>query len=288
MIHYGDFTVQNILMGTAMLGITSGILGVFGVLRQQSLLGDVISHAAFPGIAGAFLLTQSKNLALLMLGGGITGLLGACCVVIITSYSRLKKDTALGIVLSVFFGIGLVLLTHIQKLPLSRQSILNKFLFGNAATLLPEDVYSIALVGCIAIAITILCMKEFVLITFDPLYARVIGYRVIRWDMVLTLLQIVTIVLGLQTVGIVLMSAMLIAPAAAARQWTSRLSSMMIISAFFGALASCMGTMISCSVPRLPTGPVIVVILSGILLCSLLCAPHRGIMWQFYNHKRLL
>ncbi len=283
-----NFTVQNILMGTAMLGITSGILGVFGLLRQQSLLGDVISHAAFPGIAIAFLLTHSKSLAILMVGGGIAGLVGACCVVIITAYSPIKKDAALGIVLSVFFGIGLVLLTHLQKLPVSRQSILNKFLFGNAATLLPEDIYSIAIVGCGTIAVAFLCLKEFILITFDPLYARVIGYRVIRWDILLTLLQVITIVLGLQTVGIVLMSAMLIAPAAAARQWTSRLPIMILLSALFGAVASSIGTLISCSFARLPTGPVIVVVLSGILLFSLVCAPHRGIMWHIINRKRFL
>jgi manganese/zinc/iron transport system permease protein len=282
-----QFTVQNILIGTTILGITSGILGVFGMLRQQSLLSDVISHAAFPGIAFAFLMTFSKNSAILMFGGMIAGLLGAVCVEIITTYSHLKKDAALGMVLSVFFGIGLVLLTHIQKLPISNQSILNKFLFGNAATLLPEDVYLLALVGCITIAITLLFRKEFILVTFDPLYAQGMGYRVMWWDMFITLLQVITIVIGLQTVGIVLMSTLLIAPAAAARQWTYRLFPMIVLSAGFGAGANSIGTYISCAVPRLPTGPVIVVVLSCIVLISVLIAPHRGVVWYRIHRNRI-
>ena len=159
-----DYILQNIVIGTGMLGITSGVIGIFGILRQQSLLGDAISHAAFPGIALAFLVTWSKNPTILMIGGCISGLIGALCVSLITAYSRLKKDAALGLVLSVFFGMGLVLLTHIQKLSLSKQSILNKFLFGNAATLLPEDIYLTAIVGCIITAAVYLFLKEFVLI----------------------------------------------------------------------------------------------------------------------------
>lgn len=275
-----NFTIQNILVGTGLLGITAGIVGVFGVLRQQSLLADVISHAALPGIVGTFLLTYSKHSALLMLGGGIAGLLGAWCVVLITLYSSIKKDTALGIVLSVFFGIGLILLTYLQKLSISRQSIMNKFLFGNAATLLPEDIYMIAFIGCIIIAVILLFLKEFILVTFDPLYARTIGYQVLWWDIGLTMVHVTIIVLGLQVVGVVLMSAMLTAPAAAARQWTSRLSYLMLLAALFGTSASIIGTIISCSVPRLPTGPVIVVVLTTILILSLLFAPHRGLLWR--------
>lgn len=280
------YTLQNIVMGTTLLGITSGTLGVFGILRKQSLLGDVISHAAFPGIALAFLVTHSKNPALLMIGGAITGLLGAFCVTIITNYSHIKKDAALGSVLSFFFGLGLVLLTHIQKLPISNQSILNKFLFGNAATLLPEDIYMISIVGSCVLLVIILLYKEFTLVSFDVCYAHIVGYRVTILDMLITVLQVITIVIGLQTVGVILMSTMLIAPAAAARQWTYRLPSMIFLAAFFGAVASISGSMISCSFDRLPTGPIIVIILSGIVLLSILCAPHRGIIPAFIRRKK--
>jgi manganese/zinc/iron transport system permease protein len=283
-----QFTLQNIFIGTTILGITSGVLGVFGMLRQQSLLSDVISHAAFPGIAIAFWMTLSKSLIVLMIGGACAGLLGALSVVIITTYTHLKKDAALGMVLSVFFGIGLVILTHIQKLPISNQSILNKFLFGNAATLLPEDIYLIFIVGCGTLAVTFSCLKEFILVTFDPLYAKVLGYRIMWWDIAITLLQVITIVIGLQTVGVVLMSTLLIAPAAAARQWTYSLPIMIFLAALFGGTASIMGTIISCAVPRLPTGPVIVVILSSMVTISVLIAPHRGVLWHRVMRKDIL
>jgi manganese/zinc/iron transport system permease protein len=275
-----DYTFQLVLIGTLLLGALSGALGVFATLRGQSLLGDAISHAAFPGIALAFLLTWSKNPLLLLAGGASTGMLGAACVTIITNYSSLKHDTALGIVLSVFFGSGLVLLTHIQKIAISNQAVLNKFLFGNAATLLPED---IALIFCVSIFffVVVLCFwKELSIVAFDAAYAQVLGYRVVQWDMFLSSLLVVVTVVGLQTVGVVLMSSLLIAPSAAARQWTNNLRTMIILSSFFGALSCALGAVVSSMVDQLPTGPVIVVIVSGIVVGSLLFAPARGIMWH--------
>ncbi len=275
-----DYTFQLMLVGTALLGMISGSLGVFAVLRQHSLLGDAIAHAAFPGIALAFLLTYSKNPALLMTGGAIAGLIGAGCVSAIVQYSRLKYDTALGIVLSVFFGFGLVLLTHIQKRSVSNQVVLNKFLFGNAATMLPEDMYLISMVCLLGGCAIVLFWKQFKLLAFDPLYMQVLGYNQLLWDRVLTILLVLTIVVGLQTVGVVLMSTMLIAPAAAARQWTNRMPKVVLLAAFFGGLSSALGSTLSCIVDRLPTGPIIVVIMSGIVGFSLLFAPARGLLWS--------
>lgn len=275
-----DYTVLIISIGTALLGIISGVLGVFSLLRQHSLLGDAISHAAFPGIAIAFLLTHSKNPAVLLFGGTVAGLIGAWCVTMITHTTRLKKDAALGIILSVFFGFGLVLLTHIQKLPISSQSVLNKFLFGNAATLLPQDLYLLAAVGAAVLFVIYLFYIQFSLISFDSQYAHALGYNVPFWDALLTFLQVIIIVVGLQTVGVVLMSSMLIAPAAAARQWTNRLPAMLLIAAFFGATSSAAGSLLSCTDHRLPTGPIIVVIMSAIVLISVLFAPKRGIVWS--------
>ncbi len=275
-----DYTFQLVLIGTLLLGALSGAIGVFATLRGQSLLGDAISHAAFPGIALAFLLTWSKNPLLLLAGGACSGMLGASCVTIITSYSSLKHDTALGIVLSVFFGSGLVLLTHIQKLAVSNQAVLNKFLFGNAATLLPEDIALIAGIAIVFFFIMFLFWKELSVIAFDAAYAQVLGYRVVQWDMFLSFLLVIVTVVGLQTVGVVLMSSLLIAPAAAARQWTNNVRTMILLSAFFGAISCAMGTVLSSMADNLPTGPVIVVLLSCIVAFSLVCAPARGILWH--------
>ena len=275
-----DYTFQLVLLGTSLLGALSGGVGVFAVLRKQSLLGDAISHAAFPGIALAFLCTFSKNPLILLTGGACSGFLGAACVTAITHYSPLKHDTALGIVLSVFFGTGLVLLTHIQKLNVSNQSILNKFLFGNAATLLPEDIALIALVAIACLSALALCWKELSVVAFDASYAQVIGYRVVRWDMFLSLLLVLTVVVGLQTVGVVLMSSLLIAPAAAARQWTHSLPKMIVLASCFGAGSSVVGATVSSMIDGLPTGPVIVVIVSMLVMFSLLVAPARGLLWH--------
>ena len=267
-----DYTLGIVIFGTTILGVTAGAMGVFALLRRQSLLGDAIAHAAFPGIVTAFLLTHSKDPALLMVGGSIAGCIGALTVTMITHYSSLKKDAALGIVLSVFFGLGLVLMTITQKKPLASQAVLNKFLFGNASTLLLEDVLIMACVGLAVIASMIFLKKEFVLVAFDSTYARAMGYPVLVLDSLLTLLLVLAICIGLQTVGVVLMSTMLIAPAAAARQWTYRLTPMISIAALCGAIAGMSGSIISSMFERMPTGPVIVVILSALVLFSLVCA----------------
>lgn len=272
-----DYTLRIVLMGVTALGVTAGALGVFALLRGQSLLGDAISHASLPGIAVAFLLTGSKNPAVLLCGGALAGGIGSLCIMGITRYTRLKKDAALGIILSVFFGTGLVLLTYIQKYGSSNQSILNKFLFGNASTLLAQDVVLMCAVGAGVLLLLALFFKESALITFDSEYARALGYPVFALEALLTLLTVLSIVIGLQCVGVVLMSSLLVAPAAAARQWTKRLAPMVLLAAFFGASSGIIGALISSSFVHLPTGPTIVVVVSVIVLVSLVFGPSAGL-----------
>ncbi|WP_287482839.1 iron chelate uptake ABC transporter family permease subunit [Caldilinea sp.] len=286
-----DYTLRTVALGAAILGIVSGALGAFAVLRRQSLLGDAISHAALPGIVIAFLLTRSREPVIFLLGALAAGWAATLSIASITRTTRVKDDTALGLVLSVFFGFGLMLLTFAQKLPDARQAGLDKFLFGQAATLLQNDVIAMATVGALALGATLLFWKEFKLLTFDVDYAASLGYPVRTLDVLLTTLLVVAIVIGLQTVGVVLMSAMLVAPAAAARQWTNRLETMVGLSALFGALAGVSGALISSAVEKTPTGPVIVLCISAIVLVSLLFAPARGIAWRrlrdLKNQRRL-
>jgi manganese/zinc/iron transport system permease protein len=282
---FGNYTLRTVGLGAAFLGIVNGMLGSFAVLRKQSLLGDAISHAALPGIALAFLLTGSKATIVLLLGAATAGWVGTLLVMNIVKNTRVKYDSALGLVLSVFFGIGLVLLTYIQRMPVASQAGLDTFLFGQAATLLARDVATIGILGSAVLLIVLVVWKEFKLLCFDPDFALSLGFPIRGLDVLLITLLVTSIVIGLQTVGVVLMSAMVVAPAAAARQWTDRLGVMVAISAFFGALAGVGGALVSSLTARLPAGPTIVLCLTAIVLVSLLAAPNRGVVWKWARER---
>lgn len=281
-----DYTLRTVALGSAVLGIVSGALGSYAVLRKQSLLGDAMSHAALPGIAIAFLLTGSKQSIVLILGAAIAGWIGTLFVMSIVRSTRIKFDSALGLVLSVFFGFGLVLLTIIQKRPDATQAGLDKFLFGQAAALLERDVITMGTLGAVAILSMLIFWKEFKLLSFDSDFGATLGFPMRFLDILLTTLIVLAIVLGLQTVGVVLMSAMIVAPAAAARQWTDRLGTMVVLSSLFGAMAGIFGALLSSSIERLPTGPTIVLCISIIVVVSLFLAPKRGLFWNWIRERK--
>ena len=275
-----DYTLRTITLGTAVLGAICGMLGSFAVLRKQSLLGDAISHAALPGIAIAFLITGSKDTYILLLGALICGLIGTFWIRGITTKTHLKSDTALGLVLSLFFGFGMLLLTYIQKQSNANQAGLDKFLFGQAATLVESDVFIMIGVTGVCLIILLLFWKEFKIMLFDMDYTKTLGFNVRFIDSLITFFIVLAIVLGLQTVGVVLMSAMLLAPAAAARQWTNSLGTMVILAAIIGALAGIFGTAISATQNNLSTGPVIVLVAAVFVLFSFIFSPGRGILFR--------
>jgi manganese/zinc/iron transport system permease protein len=280
-----DYTLRTVALGAGTLGVVSGALGSFAVLRKQSLLGDAISHAALPGVVIAFLLTRSKAPLVLILGASLAGWLATLWMLSIVKNTRIKEDSALGLVLSVFFGMGLMLLTFTQRLPDARQAGLDSFLFGQAAALLASDVVSMALIGGAGLLLLAIFWKEFKLVSFDRGFGASLGLPVSVLDVLLTSLLVVAIVIGLQAVGVILMSAMVVAPAAAARQWTDRLGVMVALSAFFGALAGVTGAVISSTAQGLSTGPTVVLCASAIVLISLLFAPNRGLLWNWARQK---
>ncbi len=284
-----DYTFVTVALGSAIFGLLSGTLGVYEVLRKRSLIGDAISHAALPGICLAFILTNTKTTSLLLIGALVSGWLAALAVLAVSRYTKVKYDTSLGMTLSVFFGFGLVLLTYIQKTPNANQAGLEKFLFGQAATLLSRDIQMMAGIAAIVLLLVLLFWKEFKILCFDYEYAASLGFSVKLLDVFLTGLVVLSIVIGLQSVGVVLMSAMLISPAVAARQWTDRLSVMTLLSALFGAAAGIVGTMLSSLGSRVPTGPVIIIVVTCIVIISLLAAPRRGWLWRKFAEtgKRL-
>ena len=281
-----DYTFQTVALGSALLGVISGVLGSFAVLRRQSLLGDGVSHAALPGVVMAFLLTGNKNTEVLLLGALLTGLVSTFFIMGIVRHSRIRFDSALALVMSVFFGLGLVFLTYSQKVPNANQAGLKRFIYGQASTLLQRDVVLMAVCGAVLLFLVILFWKEFKLFSFDSEFAQTIGFGMSRLNILLSFLIVLAIIIGLQTVGVVLMSAMLIAPAVAARQWSNRLWLMVVLAAAFGAISGVTGTFLSSSVARLPTGPVIVVCITAITVFSLLAAPERGILHKIYLRRK--
>lgn len=281
-----DYTLIVVAVGVALLGTVSGALGTYAVLRRQSLLGDAISHAALPGIAIAFLLTGSKTPLILVLGAAIAGWLGTLLILSVVRLTRIKYDSALGLVLSTFFGVGLVLHTFIQRTGNANQAGLDTFLFGQAASLLKRDVLTIGILGGIALIVMLVFWKELKLLVFDEGFTASIGLPIRTLDILLTSLLVIAIVLGLQAVGAVLMSTMLVAPAVAARQWTDRLNVMVVLAAGFGALAGVSGTIISSGASRIPTGPTIVLCAAVTVAVSIAFAPNRGLLWRWFRQQR--
>ena len=281
-----SYTTQMVLLGTALLGLASGIAGTFAVLRKESLIGDGLSHAALPGVVIAFLLTGIKDIEVLITGAALSSITAAWLITITVENSKIKFDGALATILSAFFGLGMVLLTYLQSLNNAGQAGLSKFIFGQAATILARDVYITSAAALIIIVLTALFWKELKLISFDVEYAKTLQIPVTFTLILYRALLIMTIIIGIQSVGAILISSLLIAPAVGARQWTNKLGTMCILAGFFGMVSAIGGTIWSTTVQKLPTGPAIIVILSVIVLLSLIFAPNRGILWQYRRNKQ--
>lgn len=280
-----DYTLTTVAVGGAILGVISGALGSFAVLRQESLLGDALSHAALPGVAIAFLLV-GRELGALLVGAAVASWLAVFFVQAVTQTTRLKRDATMGIALAAFFALGIVLMTYIQGRPDASQAGLDTFIFGQAAAIVRRDIELISAVGLIALIALALLWKEFKLITFDAEFARANGFPVTALEIALSTLIVVAIVLGLQLAGVILMVGLLIAPAVAARQWTHHLEEMVVLSASFGGVAGAVGAIISGIDADLPTGPLIIIVAFGIVFISICLAPERGIIWRWRKQWR--
>lgn len=282
-----DVNVRLILSGCMLLGLTAGVLGCFALLRKRALLGDALAHAALPGVCVAFLLTGTKDLRVILLGAIASCWIGALCIDGIAKYTRCKEESALGMVLSVFFGIGILLLTHIQHTGAAAQSGLDKFLFGQASAMLDRDVSLLSRLSLLMLGAVALAYKEFKVISFDPHFARTIGMRTRVIEISLATLIVLAVAVGLQAVGVVLMAAMLVTPAAAARYWTDRLGVMLVLAGAFGAFSGAVGTYISYLGHRMPTGPWMVVAVTVVFAASLLFAPNRGVVARLLRAYRI-
>lgn len=283
---FSDINVLYVVLGAMLLAASAAVVGSFTLMKKKALVGDAIAHSVLPGICAAFLFAGSKNTVLMVLGAFATGWLSLLAIDYITAKSKLKKDAAIGLVLSVFFGIGVVMLTFIQRSGNAAQSGLEHFLFGNAAALIGQDLAVFGILAIIIVGAVALFFNSFTLIAFNAEYAEVLGLPVRRLELLLTSLTVLAVVTGITAVGVVLMAAMLITPAAAARYWTDRIRTMVWIAAAFGAFSGLMGAFISFLAPAMPTGPWMVVVSSIIAFFSFFCAPRKGILQRARRQRK--
>ncbi|MCH2164859.1 MAG: metal ABC transporter permease [Marinovum sp.] len=289
---FGNHVFRMVFLGTTTIGIVSGALGTFAYLRKQSLISDVISHAALPGALLAFLTAvvvfgiNGQNMLLLVIGAVITGTLSAFFANMIAGQTKIAIDTAMAISLTTFFGFGMLLLRIVTNAPLPGKGGIQDYLFGNAASITRADLTTSVAVGAFALALMIVFWKEFALRTFDPVLSTMLGFRARLIDTLMFGTIVIAIVIGIKAVGFVLMVAFIVTPPAAARQWTNRLSSMVILSAVFGGLGSGFGAYLSISMGNVPTGPMIVLLLFAIFVVSLVASPKRSIIVAGWRHAK--
>ncbi len=296
-----DANTRVVLLGTMLLGLVAGVVGSFGVLRRRALLGDALAHAALPGICVAYFIIDDRSTPAFLAGALVFGLLGVAAVAGLRAFTKIKDDAAIGLVLSVFFGLGIAFSGIIQKRPSGNRSGLDSFILGKTASMVRSDVMAIALVAGVSLVIVTLLYKELRALCFDRDFTRSLGRPVLSLDALLMALLALVVVAALPAVGVVMAAAMLFIPPAAARFWTDRLSVMLVLAGVFGALSAMVGTGLSAVVPGpttgpdgggigsargLPTGPLIILAASVVFAASALFAPTRGVIAGVVRRSR--
>ncbi|GAA1949968.1 metal ABC transporter permease [Microbacterium aquimaris] len=289
---FADHTYRMVFFGTMTIGLVAGALGTFAYLRKQSLISDVVSHAALPGTLLAFLAavvvfgTDGRNMIGLILGAVIVGTIAALLANAITRTSKIRIDTAMAVSLTIFFGVGMLLLRIVSNGSFPGKGGIQDYLFGNASVITIADLATSIGVGAIALLLMIVFWKEFALRTFDPDHATVLGFAPRVIDALMFTTIVIATVIGVKAVGLVLMVAFVVTPPAAARQWTRTLPGMVMVSAGIGAVGSGLGAYLSVALGRIPTGPLIVLTLFAIFVFSMLFSPRRSIVLRAIRRSR--
>ncbi|WP_147109365.1 metal ABC transporter permease [Tateyamaria sp. syn59] len=285
------YNATLVAIGAGLLGVASGVAGTFLFLRKRALVSDAISHATLPGVGLAFVIMvamggEGRSLFGLLLGAGISAAIGLLCVQWLTRRTRLGEDAAIGAVLSVFFGFGVVMLTVIQTMNAGRQAGLEGFLLGSTAGMLRGDAILLAVSAAAVLALVLILRRPLALAAFDPGYAEATGWSLPRIDLAMMGIVLVVTVVGLKVVGLILIVALLIIPAVTARFWTERADHVVIIAGIVGGLSGYVGAAVSATAPALPTGPIVVLVGFAIFLFSLLFSPRRGVLASVLTHLR--
>lgn len=267
---FQNTNINNVVLGTLLLGFTCGIVGVLVVLSKKALIVDAVSHSVLPGICVGFMMAGVKNPFYLICGGMTAGAISVFLVDWFSKNSRIKKDAAIAITLSIMFSIGVILLNVIQHSGNANQSGLSDFLFGNAATILASDLQVFGLMCATVLLVMLIFFNHFKIALFDAGFAKTIGLNEKLIQSLISGLIVISTAIGIQTVGIILMSALIITPASSAFFWTNNFKKSILISGFFAAISSVVGVFISYLSPDMPTGPWIIVILSSIAIFSAL------------------
>ncbi len=273
---FTDPIAAKVMLGVAIIGAISGVVGTFSFLRKKTLIADAVSHSVLPGVCIGFMFAGTKDPISLMLGALLVGWFSVWFIDYISRATKLSEDTAIALVSTLFFAIGSVLLSVLSKSQNAEQSGLKNFLFGKAATMTTFDIQVFSFVSLVIIGVVVLFYKPFQLVSFNTDFARSIGVKVKTIEFLLSTLTVLTVAIGIQAVGVVLMSALLIAPAASARYWTNKLNVMLVLAAIFGMLSGMLGVMFSTMKDNMPTGPWIVFALFIFTLLTLLFAPKKG------------
>lgn len=285
------YNATLVTLGALLLGLAAGVTGTFLFLRKRALVSDAISHATLPGVALAFIAMtlagfDGRNLPGLLIGSALSAFLGLLCVQWLTARTRLSEDAAIGAVLSVFFSIGIVLLTVIQTMSTGRQAGLESFLLGSTAGMLRSDAILIAVGGAVVVALVMVFRRPMTVVAFDPGFAETSGVNLNRVDLIMMGLVMGVTVVGLKIVGLILIVALLIIPPVTARFWTDRADWVVLGAGAFGGLAAWIGAAISASTPDVPTGPIIVLVSFAMFATSMLLAPSRGLLSTYLRHRR--
>lgn len=272
-----------VVVASGLFGVAAGLVGVFALLRKRSLTADAIGHATLPGVAGAFIVGTMLGMPVregpwLLIGAALSGALGAWIIQLIAHKTRLREDAAIGIVLSVFFGVGVVLMGVVQNMESGTQGGLGTFIFGHTASMLAADAKAMAIIALFVLAVTFALRKQLTLVCFNDTYARATGWPVQAVDLILLGLIILVSVAGLRAVGLLLVVAMITIPPASARFWSDRLGRIVLLSAIIGGLSGSLGAALSSLAPGRPAGAVIVLTAGSLFAISMLCAPRRGIL----------
>lgn len=276
---------DKVTLGAALLGGAAGVAGSFAVLRRRSLVGDMLAHASLPGVCLAFAVTGSRSLVGLSIGALASGLTAIALMTIVTRWTRTKEDAAIGIALSAFFGLGIVLLSLVTRSRAGGNSAgLNSYLLGEPGNMVNRDLALLSIVGSAVLALVLLLYKEFKVVAFDQEFARSQGWPTLWLDLGMMAAVAVVTIVGLPIVGVILMAAMIIMPAATARLWTNRFHTLLLLSGAFGAGSAALGVRLS---RGLPTGPMIVLTGAALFVGSLLFAPERGVIARVIEETRL-
>lgn len=279
--------VQVVLLGTMMLGLVSGVLGVFTLLRRQALIGDALSHATLPGVVLMFLFTNTRDIGVLVIGAALSAALALYLMRLIKKHSILENDAILALILSSFFGFGRFLISYISRFPEFSKVKLDDFIFGSAATMVERDVMGLVVICGIVFVLIALFWRHLKLQTFNAEFYQSLGFSNTFIEFLMSFMMILVIVSGIRSVGVILMSSLLIVPGIAARQFSHQLKINVFLAGFVGGLAAIIGTLISVSYPSgLPTGPTIVIVGTTMALLALFLAPKYGLIANEIKRQR--